>query len=187
MLVNFPPKMKSRGTEMNTILHELNSSQFHKPQGRPQYSASMIRYALLIRFTSCQAYKLLLGQLPLPSLSVLRKISTGSVDAIKAARLLLSKDCISSDCVLLIDEMYLQKSSQYHGGKLVGQDEDGNLYKGIVVFMIVSLKKSIPYVVKSCAEVKINGAWLAGEIDSCILILKEVGFKQLSPMTMVVM
>ena len=34
----------------------------------------------------------------------------------------------------------------------MGQDEDGNLYKGIVVFMIVSLKKSIPYVVKSCAE-----------------------------------
>ena len=58
----------------------------------------------------------------------------------------------------------------------MGQDEDGNLYKGIVVFMIVSLKKSIPYVVKSCAEVKINGAWLAGEIDSCILILKEAGF-----------
>ena len=72
--------------------------------------------------------------------------------------------------------MYLQKSSQYHGGKLMGQDEDVNLYKGIVVFMIVSLKKSIPYVVKSCAEVKINGAWLAGEIDSCILILKEAGF-----------
>ena len=120
MLVNFPPYMKSRGSEMNTILHELNSSQFHKPQGRPQYSASMIRYALLIRFTSCQAYKLLLGQLSLLSLSLLRKISTGSVDAIKAARLLLYKDCISSDCVLLIDEMYLQKSSQYHGGKACG-------------------------------------------------------------------
>ena len=31
MLVNFPPYMKSRDSEMNTILHELNSSQFHKP------------------------------------------------------------------------------------------------------------------------------------------------------------
>ena len=106
MPVNFPPNMKSKDSEMNTILHELNSSQFHKPGGRPKYSASMVRYALLIRFTSCQAYKLLLEQLPLPSLSLLRKISTGSVDAIKAARLLLSKDCISSDCVLLIYEMY---------------------------------------------------------------------------------
>ena len=72
--------------------------------------------------------------------------------------------------------MYLQKSAQYHGGNLVGQDENGTLYKDIVVFMIVSLKKSIPFVVKCCAEVSINGSWLAKEIAKCVLNLKEVGF-----------
>ena len=158
---------------MNPIEYELNSSQFHKPQERPKYSVSMIRNALLIGFTSCQPYKLLLKQLPLPYLSLLRIISTGSVDAIKAARPLLSKDCISSDCVLLIDEMYLQKSLQYHGGKVVGQDEDGNFYKGIVVFMIVSLKKSIPYVVTLCAEVNVNGAWLASEIVRAVVAVAQ--------------
>ena len=100
--------------------------------------------------------------------SLLRKITAGSVDAIKAAKI-LDKQCISDDCVLLIDEMYLQKSAQYHGGNLLGQDENGTLYKGIVVFMNVSLEKSIPFVVKCCAEVSINGPWLADEIDKYVL------------------
>ena len=42
--------------------------------------------------------------------------------------------------------------------------------------MIVSLKKSIPYVVKCCPEVTINGSWFSGEIDKCIFPLKEAGF-----------
>ena len=42
--------------------------------------------------------------------------------------------------------------------------------------MIVSLKKSIPFDVKCCAEVSINGPLLADEIDKCVLNLKEVGF-----------
>jgi len=36
----------------------------------------------------------------------------------------------------MVDEMYLQKATQYHSGEYVGADEDGNLYKGIVAFMI---------------------------------------------------
>ena len=46
----------------------------------------------------------------------------------------------------MVDEMYLQKATHYHSGEYVGADEDGNLYKGIVAFMIVRLKESIPYV-----------------------------------------
>ena len=40
----------------------------------------------------------------------------------------------------MVDEMYLEKATQYHGGKYVGADQGGNLYKGIIVFMIVDLK-----------------------------------------------
>ena len=150
--------MRSKAEEINPILQEMNALQFHKPQGRPAYSASLIRYASLLRFTSCQAYKIMLENLPLPSLSFLQKITSGSIDAIKAAKLLLKNNSISGDCVMLIDEMYLQKSVEYHSGDLMGQDEDGNLFKGIVLFMIVSLKKSIPYVVKCCPEVRIRWA-----------------------------
>ena len=176
MLENFPVYLKSKGTEINTILTELNEIKHYKPQGRPTYSSSMIQYALLLRYTSAQSYKLLLDQLPLPSFSLLRKIQSGGFDAIKAIQLLLKKEIVSSDCVLLVDEMFLEKCVQYHGGKYVGEDEDGNIFKGIVVFMIVGLQKSIPYVVKSSPEIKITGPWLKKEIDSCIFMLQNAGF-----------
>ena len=57
--------------------------------------------------------------------------------------------------------MYLQKGVQWHEGSLVGADRDGELYTGIMVFMIVSLKQSISFVVKACPEYKISGQWLA--------------------------
>ena len=50
----------------------------------------------------------------------------------------------------MVDEMYLNKSTQYHGGNYVGEDCNGELCKGLVVFMIVGVKKSVPYIVKSC-------------------------------------
>ena len=50
--------------------------------------------------------------LPLPSLSVLKKITSGEVDSLKIVKLLLEKQAVSSECVLIIDKMYLQKSVQ---------------------------------------------------------------------------
>ena len=110
----------------------------------------MIRYALLLRYTSLQAYKLFLENFPLPSISLLNKLQKGGVDAIKAVKFLLEKGEISNDVILMLDEMYLQKGTQFHGGKYVGADEDGKHYKGIVVLMKTGLKKSIPYVIKAC-------------------------------------
>ena len=144
--------------------------------GRPKYSTVIIRFSLLLRYSSCQTYKLLLEQLPLPSLSLLKQLSSGSIDSMKAAKLLLDKGIISNDVILIIDKMYLQKSVQFHSGNFVGQDEDGNLYKGVAVFMIVSLKQSVPCVIKSLPETKISGEWLKNEIDECIYNLQRTGF-----------
>ena len=83
---------------------------------------------------------------------------------------------ISSDLILMVDEMYLQKGTQFHGGKYIGADEDGNLYKGIVVLMIAGLKKSIPCIIKACPEISINGDWLSNEIAQGISILSNNGF-----------
>ena len=77
----------------------------------------------------------------------------------------------------MVDEMFLKQSSQYHGGSYVGEDSDGELYKGIVVFMIVGMRESIPYVIKTCPEVSINGHWLHNEIDSSIYNLTDCGFQ----------
>ena len=51
---------------------------------------------------------------------------------VKALKLLREKGEISEDIILMVDEMFLQKSTQYQGGEYVGADEDGNLCKGMV-------------------------------------------------------
>ena len=135
------------------------------------------RYAFLLRYTSAQSYKLLLDQLPLLSFSLLKKLTTGSVDSLKCVKKLRLVGSISEDITLMVDEMYLKKCSQYHGGEYYGENSDGVLYSGIVVFMIIGLQQSVPIVVKTCPETSIGGNWLSKEMDDCILNLSKYGFK----------
>ena len=51
----------------------------------------------------------------------------------------------------------MQKSAQYQSEEYVGVDEEGNLYKGIIAFMVVGLKQSIPFAVQAILEVIFNG------------------------------
>ena len=73
MLENFPAYIRNvaYGNTDFCILEELEKRQHYGAKGQPPYSASIIRYALLLRYTSAQAYKLLLEKLPLPSMSLL--------------------------------------------------------------------------------------------------------------------
>ena len=87
----------------------MNSRKHYKPKGRPPYTASLIRYALLLRHTSLQSYRMLLEKFPLPSISLLDKIQTGGIDPLKDVELLRKKGDISEGIVLMLDEMYLQK------------------------------------------------------------------------------
>ena len=56
----------------------------------------------------------------------------------------------------------------YVGGECIQCEQQENLYKGIVVFMIQGIKQSILIVVKSCPEVTVKSYWLAKEIADCI-------------------
>ena len=109
-------------------------------------------------------YKQLLQKFPIPSISLLNKIQQGGVNSIKALKILRDSGKISIDCILMVDEMYLEKATQYHSGKYVGADDERNLYKSIVAFMIVGLKGSIPYIVQAILEVKFSGEWLADKM-----------------------
>ena len=64
---------------------------------------------LLLPYTSTQAYKLLLEQLPLPSFSLLKKLNKSGMEPVKAVKVLLDQGEIGEDVVLLFDEIYLQK------------------------------------------------------------------------------
>ena len=81
------------------------------------------------------------------SFPLLDKIQWGGINALKALKIVHEKGSFSSDCILIIDEMYLQKSAQYQSGENEGVDKEGNLYKGTVAFMVVGFKISIPFVV----------------------------------------
>ena len=105
-----------------------------------------------------QSYKLLLEKFHLPSISTLHRIQAGGVDSLKAAKKLREKGHISSDVVLMVDEMFLQKEASYQSGDYAGEDEEGVLYKGIACFMIVGLKQSVPHVIQAIPEV--SSDWL---------------------------
>ena len=61
MLENLPPYIRSVAEDSPfTILEELKARKNYKPKGQPPYSASLIRFALHLRYTSAQAYRQLL-------------------------------------------------------------------------------------------------------------------------------
>ena len=82
----------------------------------------------------------MLEKFPLPSISLLNKIQQGGVNSIKALKILRENGKVSNDWILMVDEMYLEKTTQYHSGKYDGAGDEGNPYKGIVAFMIVGFK-----------------------------------------------
>ena len=67
----------------------------------------------------------------------------------------------------MVDEMYLEKATQYHKGEYVGADNEGNLSNGIDAFMIVRVEESIPYILLAIPGVKFSGEWLADKISYC--------------------
>ena len=155
MLSNFPAYLANHAEQHpSEIMEELRRRQNCR---RTPFSPELIRYSLLLRYTSPQTYRLLLEKFPLPSFSMLKKLHQGGVHSMTAAKTLLDKGSISADVILMSDEMYLQKSSQYHGGEYIGADSNGDLFSGINVFMIVGLQKSVPIVVRASPETKING------------------------------
>ena len=87
----------------------------------------------------------------------MNEIKQGGRDSLKALKVLWEKAEISTDLILMVDEMYLQKAAQHQAGEYVGVDEEYNMYKGIAAFMVVGLEQLIPFVVQAIPEVKFNG------------------------------
>ena len=172
MLQNFPRYIEQKGELFGDILNEMKQIRYKKS---PVYSANIIRYSLLLRYTSLQTYKLLQEEFTLPSISLLRRITSGKIDTMKTANVLRENGSISEDVILMFDEMFLQKCEEYFAGDVLGADENGELFKGIVSFMI-GLQSNVPYVVKACPEREITGEWLKEELLSCIHVLHENGF-----------
>ena len=129
---------------------------FYNPKGRPKYSSDVLKFALMLRYTSHSAYQLLSNFLPLPSESLIRKLKSRSVITNDALCLLRNNGLIGNDIVLLLDEMYLQPQVQFTGTTLIGCDDNLEMYKSILTFMVVSLKRCVPFVLKAIPLVKLS-------------------------------
>ena len=115
MLENFPVYLRTYADNRSSIVEELLQYRFTK---KTIYLANIIRYSLLLRYTSIQSYKVLLQDFPLPSLSVLQKISSGTIDAVKCANALRIEGNISEDVCMIFGEMnVLTKKSRVFLGK----------------------------------------------------------------------
>ena len=99
------------------------------------------------------------------------------MDAVKCANALSIEGKTSEDVCMIFDEMYLQKSQEYFWREMIGCDDEGELHKSIVCFMIVGLKESIPYVIKSSPETNIDANWLKAELLESFEILSNCGFR----------
>ena len=112
MLEKIPPYFRSTAIEnQQVLLDELNQRELYKPTGRPPFSASMICFALHLRHTSLQAYKLLLEKFPMPYISLLIRYNKVGVDSLKVLKVLGEKGEILTDLMLMVDEMYLHKAA----------------------------------------------------------------------------
>ena len=76
MIENFINYMKNKLEEDSSILDELLSQRY---QTRPTYSNQVVRFAIHLRYTSLEAYNLLLEHLKLPSVFYIRSITSGEL------------------------------------------------------------------------------------------------------------
>ena len=62
------------------IMEELQNLKYKKNTHGPKFSPKMMRYSLLLYYTSPKAYRMLLEQFPFPSISLLKKLSKGGIE-----------------------------------------------------------------------------------------------------------
>ena len=148
MLDNFPPYLQSFKGKQNQLLIEMGNQQHYKAKARVPFSAELIRFALLLRYTSAQAYRLLQENFPLPSFSLLQKLRKGNLNAMKVCTYLHKNGKLSNNITVMVNEMYLRKCVQYSASKFIGSDKTGEFCKGIIVFMIRDLSTLCQWLLK---------------------------------------
>ena len=115
------------------------------PKNGRRYSSDLICTAFLWQLTSTSLYKKLQHLLVLPSLSLLRNLS--SVMTVESGKLDLNyiklRQTSLTDqqktVVLIIDEVYTAQRVEYGNGSFIGLTKDGLPAKTVLAFMIQSL------------------------------------------------
>ena len=160
---NFPNYIKLEGERTFIILEELKELKFKK---KSIFSSNVIRYSLLLRYAFLQTYRLLMREFPFSSLSLLKKITEGQLDAVKCPKSLKSQG-------VMFDEMYVQKCEEYCGGEIISANRNNELYKRLLSFTIVGLNENVPYIIKSARERNTDGKRIKEQILGSLKTLKK--------------
>ena len=128
------------------------------------------------RYTSIPAYKLMAKEFNLPCVSTLQKMVSGKLDVSAVAKALKESGSISTDVIVIFDEIYLQKCEEYFGGGTFGVDENGEMFKGMLCFMLVGLKSNTPFIIKCVPEREVNGDFVMNNLKECLQCLHELDF-----------
>ena len=173
-LENFPSYIRGKSEEHSSPLAaELENIRY---MHHPTYSTSVIRFALMLRYTSLQAYNLLAEEYKLPSTSYLSKLKSAGIDAVKALKVVKDKNLISEDVVMMFDEMYIQQYEEYSAGKFGESNADGEFYTGVLAFMIVGLKSSVSFVVRAIPKTKLTAEFIQKEMEKTLSVIMDAGF-----------
>ena len=159
------------------VIKELIQLCYFSPRGRPKYSSQVLRFSLLLRYTSNSAYGVLKKYLPLPSNSLLRKLKSPSIDNCQALQVLRDQNLIGNDIAILLDEMHLQSQIQFDGRTLIGCNADLEMYTSILCFMVISLRKSLPFVISAVPLVRNSGDIVYDNLNTCLLLLTQCRFR----------
>ena len=73
--------------------------------------------------------------------------------------------------------MHLQQQVQFDGRSLIRCNESLEMFKSILCFMVVYLKKSVPYIIKAIPIVKLSKQIICDVILNCIKILNDANFQ----------
>ena len=133
--------------------------------------------SLLLRYTSNSAYSFLKKYIPLPSNSLLRKLKFPSIDNCQVLQVLRDQNLIGNDIAILLDEMHLQAQVQFDGHTLIGCNADLEMNTSILCFMVVSLRKSLPFVISAVPLVKNSGDIVYDNLNTCLLFLTQSRFR----------
>ena len=160
------------------VVEQLKLEQVPK-HGR-RYSSSLITTSFLWQMTSSSLYKKLRHLLILPSLSLLRKLSSGmtvqsgklDLEYLKLRQMDLTDQ--QKIVVLLIDEVYTAQRVEYNNGTFVGVTENGSPAKTVLAFMVQSLAGKYKDVVCLIPVNKLDTALLRTWFDRVMVALDDM-------------
>ena len=66
------------------------------------------------------------------------------------------------------DEIYLQKREKYFGGETFDVDERGEIFKGMLSFMLVGLKINTHFIINCVTEREVNGYFVLDDLKECL-------------------